>query len=165
MFAHYYRMPKGFDETLYLSQVQQAEAIRTGVEWWRSLRPHCMGTVFWQLDDDWPCSSWSSIEYGGRWKALHYAARRFYAPLAAFAYRPGPGATLVARLVWDLPLAIDAEVAVTLRRLSDGSQTGRWAFREQLPRAGVRPLRFPTARAAAPGRSKSRQESPRPNVS
>ena len=149
MFAHYYRMPKGFDETLYLSQVQQAEAIRTGVEWWRSLRPHCMGTVFWQLDDDWPCSSWSSIEYGGRWKALHYAARRFYAPLAAFAFRPGAGKALEARLVWDLPLALEAEVAVTLRRLCDGTPAGRWTFREKLPRAGVRHLALP-AQIAAP---------------
>ena len=149
MFARYYRMPKGLVETLYLSQVQQAEAIRTGVEWWRSQRPRCMGTVFWQLDDEWPCASWSSIEHGGRWKALHYAARRFYAPLAAFAFRPGEGAAMEARLVWDLPLAIDAKVAVTLRRLSDGGNAGRWTFREKLDRAGVRTLRLPPEIAAA----------------
>ena len=149
MFANYYRAPKGFDETLYLSQVQQSEAIRTGVEWWRSLRPHCMGTVFWQLDDDWPCASWSSIEYGGRWKALHYAARRFYAPLATFAFRPGARKALEAHVVWDLPLAVDVKVAVTLHRLSDGTPVGTWKFREKLDRAGTRTLPLPAAIAAA----------------
>ena len=149
MFANYYRAPKGFDETLYLSQVQQSEAIRTGVEWWRSLRPHCMGTVFWQLDDDWPCASWSSIEYGGRWKALHYAARRFYSPLATFAFRPGAQKALEAHVVWDLPLAVDVKVAVTLHRLSDSAPAGTWKFREKLDRAGTRSLPLPAAIAAA----------------
>ncbi|MBQ9727171.1 MAG: glycoside hydrolase family 2 protein, partial [Kiritimatiellae bacterium] len=110
MFGHYYRMPRGFAETLWLSQVQQAEAIRTGVEFWRSLRPYCMGTVYWQLNDNWPVASWSSLEWGGRWKALHHAARRFYAPLAAFVFRPGARAPLEAHLVWDLPFAVDATV-------------------------------------------------------
>ena len=108
MFDRLFRMPRGFDETLYLSQVQQAEAIRTGVEWWRSLAPWCMGTLYWQLDDDWPVASWSSLEWGGRWKALHHAARRFYAPLAASAFAPGPDAPFAAHLVWDLPLAVEA---------------------------------------------------------
>ena len=72
MFGRYFRMPRGFDDALYLSQVQQAEAIRTGVEYWRSLRPYCMGTIYWQLNDDWPVASWASLEWGGRWKALHH---------------------------------------------------------------------------------------------
>ncbi len=149
MFSRYYRAPKGFAETLYLSQVQQSEAIRAGVEWWRSLRPLCMGTVFWQLDDDWPCASWSSIEYGGRWKALHYAARRFYAPLATFAFRPGARKALEAHIVWDLPIGVDVKVSVTLRRLSDGAKAGSWKFREKLDRAGTRALTLPGAIAAA----------------
>ena len=40
-----------------------------------------MGCVYWQYNDTWPCSSWSSVDYFGRWKALHYLARRFYAPV------------------------------------------------------------------------------------
>lgn len=76
----YFRMPSGFAQTLYLSQVQQAQAIRTACEWWRSLRPECMGILYWQLNDVWPVSSWSSLEYDGRWKLLHYEARRFFAP-------------------------------------------------------------------------------------
>jgi len=80
MFTRYFRMPEGFANFVYLSQVQQAMAIKTGVDYWRTLRPHCMGTLYWQLNDLWPVCSWSSLEYGGKWKLLHYEARRFYAP-------------------------------------------------------------------------------------
>lgn len=78
----YFSPPRDFDALLYLSQVQQALAIRTAVEMWRAEKPWCMGTLFWQLNDNWPVSSWSSIEYGGKWKHLHYHARRFYADVA-----------------------------------------------------------------------------------
>ena len=81
MFTRYFRMPEGFENFVYLSQVQQALAIRTAVEHWRRLRPTCMGTLYWQLDDNWPVCSWSSIDYSGTWKLLHYAAKRFYAPV------------------------------------------------------------------------------------
>ncbi len=79
--SRYFRMPSGFRETLYLSQVQQALAIRTAVSYWRSLMPHCMGTLYWQLNDLWPVASWSSLEYDGGWKLLHYEARRFFDPV------------------------------------------------------------------------------------
>jgi beta-mannosidase len=78
----YFRMPGSWEETLYLSQVQQALAIRTAVDWWRSTMPRCMGILYWQLNDVWPCASWSSLEYGGRWKILHHEARRFFAPVS-----------------------------------------------------------------------------------
>ena len=81
----YFRAPNGMENVLYLSQVQQAQAIKTAVEAWRHQMPHCMGTLIWQLNDDWPVSSWSSIEYGGKWKQLHHHARRFYAPVAVMA--------------------------------------------------------------------------------
>jgi beta-mannosidase len=79
--ARYFRMPKGTRETLYLSQVQQAWAIKTAVEYWRTLRPLCMGALYWQLNDVWPVSSWSSLDYNGNWKLLHYEARRFFESL------------------------------------------------------------------------------------
>ncbi|MBI9104219.1 MAG: glycoside hydrolase family 2 protein [Spirochaetales bacterium] len=79
--SRYYRFPQSFEEMLYLSQVQQAFAITTAVEYWRSRRPTCMGTLIWQLNDNWPVASWSSLEYNGKWKPLHYAAKRFFAPL------------------------------------------------------------------------------------
>ena len=154
MFGNYFRMPCGFDETLYLSQVQQAEAIRTAVEYWRSLRPWCMGTIYWQLNDNWPVASWSSIEYGGRWKALHYAARRFYSPLATFAFRPGDNAPLEAHLVWDMPLTIDATATIMLRRISDGAAVQSWTFREKLAGAASRILPLP-AEVAAPRTDRS----------
>jgi beta-mannosidase len=56
-------------------------AIKYAVEHWRRNRPRCMGALYWQLNDCWPVASWASIDYEGRWKALHYMARRFYAPL------------------------------------------------------------------------------------
>jgi beta-mannosidase len=64
-----------------VSQVLQAEGIKIGTEHWRRNRPEAMGTIFWQLNDCWPVASWSSIDYYGRWKALQYYARRFYAPV------------------------------------------------------------------------------------
>ncbi|MDA0335837.1 MAG: glycoside hydrolase family 2 protein [bacterium] len=91
MFTRYFRMPDGFENFVYLSQVQQGLAIKTAVEHWRHLRPGCMGTLYWQLNDLWPVCSWSSLESGGKWKLLHYMARRFYAPtiLSAFQTRDG----------------------------------------------------------------------------
>jgi len=80
MFTRYFRFPERFENFVYLSQVQQALAIKTGVEHWRHLRPTCMGTVYWQLNDNWPVCSWSSLEYNGKWKILHYFAKRFFAP-------------------------------------------------------------------------------------
>lgn len=73
--------PSTFDLTLYASQLLQAEAIRYGVEHFRRNRGRCMGTIIWQLNDCWPVASWASIDYCGRWKALHYYAKRFFAPL------------------------------------------------------------------------------------
>lgn len=81
MFTRYFRFPEGFENFIYLSQVQQAFAIKTGVEFWRHLKPVCMGTLYWQLNDNWPVASWSSIDYDGNWKQLHYHAKRFYSPV------------------------------------------------------------------------------------
>src|SRR6478735_6990348 len=75
-----YRLPKTQDDLIYLSQLNQAYCMQTGVEHYRRLMPRCMGSIYWQLNDCWPVASWSSIEFTGRWKALHHAARRFYAP-------------------------------------------------------------------------------------
>jgi beta-mannosidase len=77
-----FRLPAAFADLVYLTQIDQAEAIRTGVEHWRRNRPRCSGALYWQLNDCWPVTSWASIDYAGRWKALHYAARRFFAPVA-----------------------------------------------------------------------------------
>jgi beta-mannosidase len=76
-----FRLPKDFASLVYLSMALQAEGIRYGVEHWRRHPDRVAGILYWQLNDCWPVASWSSLDYFGRWKALHYAARRFYAPL------------------------------------------------------------------------------------
>ena len=76
-----FRMPADFDALVYLSMILQAEGIRYGVEHWRRNRNRVSGTLIWQLNDCWPVASWASLDYFGRWKALHYAAKRFYAPV------------------------------------------------------------------------------------
>ena len=85
-FSRYFRFPNGIANMLYLSQVQQALAIKTAIDYWRSLRPHCMGSIIWQLNDVYPVASWSSIEYSGKWKLLHYEAKKFFAPVNIIAY-------------------------------------------------------------------------------
>ncbi len=110
MFSRYFRMPNGFANFVYLSQVQQAVAIKMAVDYWRSLRPTCMGTLYWQLNDNWPVCSWASLEYGGGWKLLHYFARRFYAPLVAVAWQKA--GTVEVRVVNDRLTAVAGEVVL-----------------------------------------------------
>ncbi len=85
----YFRFPTGFANFVYVSQIQQGLAMRTAVEYWRTLKPHCMGALYWQLNDTWPVASWSGLDHGGGWKALHYMARRFFEPVAIFAVPVG----------------------------------------------------------------------------
>ena len=77
-----FRYPRDLDQLSFLSQVMQGYAIQSGVEHWRRNRGRCMGSIYWQFNDNWPVASWSSLDYYGRYKALHYMARRFYAPVA-----------------------------------------------------------------------------------
>lgn len=76
-----FKYPNDFGVLLYASQLLQAEAMRYGVEHLRRHRGRCMGALYWQLNDIWPTASWSSIDYYGRYKALHYVAKRFYSPI------------------------------------------------------------------------------------
>jgi beta-mannosidase len=77
----HFRIPRDFKSLIYLTQVQQAEALRLGVEHWRRYCERTGGALYWQLNDCWPGASWSTIDYYGRWKAAHYFARHFFAPL------------------------------------------------------------------------------------
>jgi beta-mannosidase len=70
--------PRDFDDWHYLTQVNQARALQLGIEHFRSLRPLCMGTVVWQLNDCWPVTSWAAVDGDGRRKPLWYALRRAY---------------------------------------------------------------------------------------
>ena len=76
-----YLYPSNLDSFVYASQLLQAQAIQYGVEHWRRNRGRCMGAIVWQLNDCWPVISWASIDYFGRWKALHYYEKRFFSPV------------------------------------------------------------------------------------
>lgn len=80
--ADNYLYPSSFENLVYASQLMQADAIKYGVEHFRRQRGYCMGSVYWQFNDCWPVASWASVDCFGRCKALHYAARKFYAPVA-----------------------------------------------------------------------------------
>jgi len=105
--------PKDFNTLLYTSQLLQAEAIKYGVEHWRRNRGRCMGSLYWQLNDCWPVASWSSIDYFGRWKALHYFAKRFYDPILLSIEEEGT----------------DAALYVTNDTLEDVKATVKWQLR------------------------------------
>ncbi|ANE45728.1 glycoside hydrolase [Paenibacillus swuensis] len=92
--SQYFKFPKDFQSFPYVSQLIQAEGVRYGVEHWRRHRGRCMGAVYWQLNDSWPVTSWASIDSYGRWKALHYAARKFFAPVLLSAWEEGVTASL-----------------------------------------------------------------------
>ena len=77
----WYRVPEKFEDYIYVSQLLQAEGMRIGLTAQRRAMPYCMGTLYWQLNDCWPAVSWSSINFSGEWKALHYAVKRAFEPV------------------------------------------------------------------------------------
>lgn len=87
--SRYFRFPADFEKMVFLSQVQQGLAIKTAIEYWRSTKPRCMGTLYWQINDIYPVASWASLDYGGQWKLLHYMAKRFFAPINIVAVPDG----------------------------------------------------------------------------
>ncbi len=125
-----FRMPKDFASLAYLSLILQAEGIRYGVEHWRRNRNRVSGTLIWQLNDCWPGASWASLDYFGRWKALHYAAKRFYAPLLLSV--ADYGKTMKVHVTSDLVQPADVVVRWRLetidgKRLDGGEKTLRAA--------------------------------------
>jgi beta-mannosidase len=112
----YFGEPKDFASFLYASQVLQAEGIKVGAESFRRKRPETMGSLFWQLNDCWPVASWSSIDYYGRWKALQYYARRFYAPVLVSPHVEG--GTLAIYVVSDKTAAVDGTLHLRILNFS-----------------------------------------------
>ncbi len=125
-----YRYPHDFSAFIYASQMLQADAIRYGVEHFRRNRGRCMGAVVWQLNDCWPVASWSSIDYCGRLKALHYAEKRFFAPILVSAREEGE-MTCEIPLNW-LPRQIrqDAVFNVANETFDDIEATVKWQLRD-----------------------------------
>jgi len=117
----WFRMPEGFENTLWLSQVLQGMSIKYAVEHWRRMMPRGMGTLYWQLNDMWPVASWSSIDYQGRWKALHYMARHFFAPLMVSGVEDVGSGTVDIHVTSDLLQAVSGTVKWTVTDV-DGKQ-------------------------------------------
>ncbi len=127
-----YKYPSAFEMVIYASQLLQADAIRYGVEHFRRNRndSRCMGAVYWQFNDCWPVASWSSVDYCQRLKALHYYARRFFAPIMISCEEEGminSGQELV-RLPFDFPKSIRLNVAN--ESMKDETITVKWQVRD-----------------------------------
>lgn len=127
-----YKYPTTFENVIYASQLLQADAIRYGVEHFRRNRSddRCMGAVYWQFNDCWPVASWSSIDYCQRLKALHYYARRFFAPVMISCEEEGmlgSGQELV-RLPFEFNKSI--RLNVTNETLKDEKVTVKWQLRD-----------------------------------
>ncbi|MEJ6404120.1 beta-mannosidase [Yoonia sp. 2307UL14-13] len=137
----YFRWPKDFANFVYLSQVQQGLAIKTAVSHWRSLKPRCMGTLIWQLNDTWPVCSWSSLNDDGEWKLLHHMAKRFYAPVLVTAVPDGD--EIILRAVNDLPEAVVLDVTAHAVGM-DGSVRALGAAQVNVADQAVEAMRLPS---------------------
>ena len=108
----YYKVPEDFEQLVYLGLVLQGQGMRHGMEAHRRNRPYCMGTLYWQLNDSWPVVSWSSIDYYGNWKAMHYQAKRAFAPVLVDAIKEGDDLNIY---VMSDKLEADKDVTLQLR--------------------------------------------------
>ncbi|MCA0043643.1 beta-mannosidase [Celeribacter litoreus] len=111
-----FRFPEGFGNFVYLSQIQQGLALKTAVSAWRAQKGHNWGVLYWQLNDTWPCASWSTLNYGGGWKLSHHMAQRFYAPV--FVAVVPEADTYVFKVMNDLPENVEVSVQVAAVNMS-----------------------------------------------
>ena len=133
--AQLYFYPRDLDTLAYASQLLQAQAMQYGVEHWRRHRGRCMGAVIWQLNDCWPVASWSSIDYYGRWKALHYYAKRFFAPVLLSCHEEGVLSQDTNVNAEPFPLKKSARLNISNETTVPFSGTVTWSLRT--PDAGV----------------------------
>lgn len=128
-----FKYPTEFGTLLYASQLLQAEAIRYGVEHLRRNRNdnRCMGALYWQLNDIWPVASWASIDYFGRYKALQYVAKRFFAPVMISCEEIGETTTRPYVVMQQdfFDYSTQAKLNVTNETTSDVSGTVKWELR------------------------------------
>ena len=97
----WFRLPSDFENTIWLSQILQGMAIKYACEHWRRSMPQGMGTLYWQINDTWQVASWSSIDYFGRWKALQFMSKNFFAPILVSALEDKDKATVELHLTSD----------------------------------------------------------------
>ncbi len=125
-----YLYPKDFDHLLYASQLLQSDAIRYGVEHFRRYRGRCMGTVVWQLNDIWPVASWASIDYYGRWKALHYAEKKMFAPVMISCEEIGELSERPFCIQEPAPIEKSARLHVANETMQEVTGTVTWSLRK-----------------------------------
>lgn len=107
----WFRLPCSFEMNLWTSQILQGMAIKYACEHWRRSMPRGMGTLYWQLNDVWPVASWASIDYHGRWKALHYMARNFFAPVLVSGLEDARKGTVEINITSDLLKALSGRLS------------------------------------------------------
>ena len=128
----HFPVPQCFEDLVYYGQLNQAEALKYGVEHWRRQWPHCGGTLIWQLNDCWPVHSWALVDYARRPKASWYYARRFFAPILLSPVREG--GDLLVYLINEHPGILKDQLAVRAVRTTDGCEIWR---REAAVEAGA----------------------------
>ncbi len=126
----WFRLPASFEMTLWASQILQGMAIKYAVEHWRRSMPRGMGTLYWQLNDVWPVASWASIDFHGRWKALQYMARHFFAPVLVSGLEDSKKGTVEVNVTSDLLAAVSGTLSWVVtdaagRKLLSGKKTVR----------------------------------------
>ena len=124
-----YLYPREMTDLVYASQLLQAQAMQYGVEHWRRNRGRCMGAVVWQLNDCWPVASWASIDYFGRWKALHYYEKRFFAPVLISCHEEGILSQNTNVNAEPFNLEKSAHLNVSNETLKDFRGTAQWSLR------------------------------------
>ena len=143
--------PQDFDDWLYLAQLNQARAIRTGAEWHRALKPRCMGTIVWQLNDCWPVTSWAAVDGDGRRKPLWYQLRASYADRLLTIQPDGAQEGAALWLHADNETDADWDLDLTLKRISfAGEVLAEERHAARAPARGRQALPIP-APIASPG--------------
>ena len=128
--ANTYLYPGSFEDVLYTSQLLQTDAIRYGVEHFRRHRGRCMGAIVWQLNDIWPAASWSSIDYYGRWKALHYAQKRMFTPTLISCEEVGEMTERPSVNMIKDDIEKSAKLNISNERMEEVEGIVRWALRK-----------------------------------
>ena len=140
IFSHipaHFRTPVGYENTLYTSQVLQALSMKIACEHWYRIKPRNMGCLIWQLNDIWPAISWSSLEYDGRWKVLHYYEKNFFAPVLVSSMEKD--GMLQIWLTSELNRPIGGELTVNLQDF-DGNSIHKRTMHAELEPMGSRLL-------------------------
>ena len=107
----YYPYSDDFERYVYLSQLSQAYGMEIAIEAHRTAKPYNMGTLYWQLNDAWPVTSWSSIDYYGNWKAMQYKLKTLYAPVLLSFDQKDYGVFVTSDLTRDLKGELRIKVA------------------------------------------------------